>query len=67
MPVISRFNGIVIKMYLRRKEHNPPHIHAICGEEVGVFLLSSGEMVEGDLRDKEQKAVERFVNTYRDE
>ena len=29
MPVISRFYGIVIKMYLRQKEHNPPHIHAI--------------------------------------
>lgn len=26
MPVISRFEGIVIKMYLRQKEHNPPHI-----------------------------------------
>ena len=29
MPVISRFHGITIKMYLRQKEHNPPHIHAI--------------------------------------
>jgi hypothetical protein len=26
MPVISRFHGITIKMYLRQKEHNPPHI-----------------------------------------
>ncbi len=31
MPVISRFSGIIIKMYLRQSEHNPPHIHAICG------------------------------------
>lgn len=36
MPVISRFEGIVIKMYLRQKEHNPPHIHAIYGEYIGM-------------------------------
>lgn len=60
MPVISRFNGIVIKMYLRQKEHNPPHIHAICGDCVGMFSLSNGEMFEGDLGNKEQKMVQRF-------
>ncbi len=41
MPVISRFNGIVIKMYLRQKDHNPPHIHAICGENMGMFCYFS--------------------------
>lgn len=49
MPVISRFHGIVIKMYLRQKEHNPPHIHAIYGECIGMFSLSDGEMFEGDI------------------
>jgi hypothetical protein len=29
MPTISYFYGIIIVMYLRNKEHNPPHIHAI--------------------------------------
>ena len=32
MPVISRFYGIIIKMYFQQKEHNPPHFHAIYGE-----------------------------------
>ena len=49
MPVISRFYGIVIKMYLRQKEHNPPHIHAIYGEYSGLFSLYDGEMFEGDI------------------
>lgn len=64
MPVISRFYGIVIKMYLRQKEHNPPHIHAICGDCVGMFYLSNGEMFEGDLGNKEQKLVQRFIERY---
>ncbi|MCD7744797.1 MAG: DUF4160 domain-containing protein [Lachnospiraceae bacterium] len=64
MPVISRFQGIVIKMYLRQKEHNPPHIHAICGETMGMFSLSDGEMFEGDLGSKEQRLVKDFIKKY---
>ena len=29
MPVIARFYGIVIKIYFRESEHNPPHFHCI--------------------------------------
>jgi hypothetical protein len=66
MPVISRFEGIVIKMYLRQKEHNPPHIHAIYGEYIGMFSLSDGEMFEGDIPAKGQKLVKEFIEYYRD-
>ncbi|MBM3888827.1 MAG: DUF4160 domain-containing protein [Verrucomicrobia bacterium] len=30
MPEISRFFGIVVKMFVN--DHNPPHFHAIYGE-----------------------------------
>ena len=49
MPEISRFYGIVIKMFFKPKEHEPSHIHAIYGETVGIFDLRSLEMTEGDL------------------
>ena len=67
MPVISRFNGIVIKMYLRQKEHNPPHIHAIYGDYIGMFSLTDGEMFEGDIPLKEQKLIKDFVVKYGEE
>ena len=35
MPVISRFYGMVIKMYFLASEHNPPHIPVIYGEYMG--------------------------------
>lgn len=31
MPGITRFYGIIIKMFFRKKEHNPTHIHAVYG------------------------------------
>lgn len=67
MPVISRFNGIVIKMYFRQKEHNPPHIHAIYGECIGLFEIESGGMFEGDIPMKERKLVEIFVKQNKSE
>lgn len=66
MPVISRFHGITIKMYLRQKEHNPPHIHAICGEYIGMFSLSDGEMFEGDIPIKDQQLIKKFIEYYKE-
>ena len=42
MPTISYFYGIIIVMYLRNKEHNPPHIHAITQD----FLKYQNELLE---------------------
>ena len=66
VPVISRFHGIIVKMYLRQKEHNPPHVHAFCGDSVGVFSIETGDMYEGDLPTKEQQMVKRFVAYYKE-
>lgn len=66
MPVISRFYGITIKMYLRQKEHNPPHIHAIYGECIGMFCLWDGEMFEGDIPWKYQQIIKTFIEYYRE-
>ena len=66
MPVISRFHGIVIKMFLRQKEHNPPHIHAIYGEYMGMFSLSTAEMFEGDIPLKEQALIKNFIEENRE-
>lgn len=49
MPVIARFYGLIIKMYFQQSEHNPPHIHAMYGEYIGVIDIRTFEMLEGDL------------------
>lgn len=64
MPVISRFNGITIRMYLRQKEHNPPHIHVIVGDCVGIFSILDGEMYEGNIPPKSRQLVKRFISKY---
>ena len=44
MPEISRFLGIVIRMFYR--DHAPPHFHAVYGEHEILVYLESG-LVEG--------------------
>ena len=55
MPEISRFYGIIIKMFFKPKEHEPAHIHALYNEYVGIFDIKTFEMTEGDLPIKAQQ------------
>ena len=57
MPVISRFYGIIIRMYFQQSEHNPPHIHAIYGENMAAININSGEVLEGELPPKDLAMV----------
>jgi len=63
MPEISRFYGIVIKMFFKPKEHEPPHIHALYGEYIGIFDLKTHEMTDGDLPVKAQNLVKEWLIT----
>ncbi len=49
MPEISRFFGIVVRMYY--DEHNPPHLHAEYSGNKAVFDFQ-GNIIKGDLSSK---------------
>tara|TARA_Y100000310_G_C19993766_1_gene495293 strand:- start:182 stop:442 length:261 start_codon:yes stop_codon:yes gene_type:complete len=49
MPEISRFFGIVVRMYY--DEHNPPHLHAEYSGNKAVFDFQ-GNIIKGDLLSK---------------
>ena len=54
-------------MYYQQKEHNPPHIHAIYGEYIGVICIGSGLMIEGDLPTRALSMVQEWLGIYRAE
>jgi len=47
MPEISRFLGIVIKMFF--DDHNPPHFHAEYGGEVALIDIRNLSVFSGRL------------------
>lgn len=67
MPVLSRFYGIVIRMYFQQSEHNPPHIHAFCGEDVAAVTIQNGELLEGYLPVKVMAMVREWIEKNKTE
>ena len=61
MPEISRFYGIIIKMFFAGNEHNPPHFHAIYGEYFGEFDIRTLEMLEGDMPTKAKGLIKEWA------
>ncbi|MCL2106805.1 MAG: DUF4160 domain-containing protein [Oscillospiraceae bacterium] len=61
MPEISRFYGIVIKMFFIQSEHNPPHIHAVYSDYTGALTIRTGEVMFGDLPAKAIHLVQEWI------
>ena len=55
MPEISRFYGIVIKMFYN--DHEPAHFHAEYGEDQLVVAIETLEVVAGQLRPRANSMV----------
>lgn len=67
MPVLSRFYGIIIRMYFMQSEHNPPHIHAIYNEDVAAIDFITGNVIEGYLPPKALNMVREWIVLYKND
>lgn len=67
MPVLSRFYGIIIRMYFLQAEYNPPHIHAIYGDDVAAIEIETGKILEGHLPPKAIAMVREWISIYKEE
>ena len=66
MPEITRFYGVIIKIFFTR-EHNPPHFHALYGEHNAEISIETGNMIEGDLPRRAQIMVKEWWEIHKDE
>lgn len=48
-------------MYFQQAEHNPPHIHAIYGEDTASVDINSGTIIEGHLPPKALSMVQEWI------
>ncbi|MBC7842005.1 MAG: DUF4160 domain-containing protein [Gemmatimonadaceae bacterium] len=65
MPEISRFFGIVIRMYYL--DHNPPHVHAHCGGSTAVIRISPFDVIFGDLPPRALAMVREWATLHQNE
>jgi hypothetical protein len=68
MPEISRFYGIIIRMYVEvGGPHHSPHFHAYYQDSVGVFGIGPVGLIAGELPRKEQRLVEAWAELHQAE
>lgn len=68
MPELSRFFGIIIRMFSEPSErHHVPHFHAYYQESVAVFSISPVEIVTGSIPQRQQRLVEAWAELHQEE
>lgn len=65
MPEISRFLGIIIRMFYN--EHNPPHFHAIYNEHEAEFDINTLDIIAGELPKRVRNLVIEWAVDHREE
>jgi hypothetical protein len=68
MPELSRFFGIIIRMFVEVGErHHTPHFHAYFQEYVGVFGIEPIELIAGELPRRQRRLVEAWAELHQAE
>lgn len=65
MPEISRFLGIIIKMFYY--DHLPPHFHAQYQNFHATFSIHTGQMIEGNFPQKQSTYVTAWALLHQKE
>ena len=65
MPEISRFLGIVIRMYFL--DHEPPHFHAVYGGAEAQVRIQPLGLLNGNLPPRALALVVEWATLHRDE
>lgn len=65
MPEISRFFGIIIRMYFN--DHVPPHFHADYGEHKIEINIETLEILKGKLPNRVLGLVLEWASLHRNE
>lgn len=65
MPEISRFYGIVIRMYFN--DHLPPHFHAEYGEYEILVNINTLAVISGKLPSRALGLVAEWASLHQDE
>lgn len=68
MPELSRFFGIIIRMFAEvGAQHNVPHFHAYYQDEVGIFSVDPVELMAGSLPRRQQRLVEAWAELHQND
>lgn len=68
MPELSRFFGIIIRMYAEfGAPHHEPHFHAYYQDDIAIYGIETLEPIAGSLPRRQQRLVEAWAELHQEE
>ena len=68
MPEVSRFFGIIVRMYAEAGgQHHRPHFHAYYQESVAIYAIDAVDALAGSLPRRQQRLVEAWAELHQRE
>ena len=67
MPEISRFYGIIIRIFFESGRHQLPHIHAVYGEYLASFSIEPPALLAGTMPRKQQNLIIAWIELHQEE
>lgn len=68
MPELSRFFGIIIRMFAEAGgAHHTAHFHAYYQNEIGIFSIDPVEVMAGSLPRRQRRLVEAWAELHQAE
>jgi len=68
VPELSRFYGIIIRMYWEvGARHHTPHFHAYYQERIAIFSIDPIELMEGAIPTRQQRLIEAWAELHQNE
>jgi hypothetical protein len=68
MPELSRFFGIIIRMYVEiNGQHHIPHFHVYYQDDVAIYSIDPIERMSGALPKRQQRLVEAWAELHQAE
>jgi hypothetical protein len=68
MATLSMFYGIIISMFFRdNRQHKLPHIHAAYQDDIAIFSIPDGEIIEDRMKNPQIRLVQAWITLHADE
>lgn len=65
MPELSRFYGIVVRMFFN--DHGPPHFHAYYGSDEALFAIEPLSLIAGRLPPRATGLLVEWASLHQEE
>lgn len=67
MPEISRFYGIIIRIFYEAERHQLPHFHAAYSEYIASFTIDPPALLAGLMPRKQHNLIIAWIELHQEE